>query len=194
MELTKLGCTILIDCDGILSDFIHQALLEANKISGARYTTNDVANFDFTDLPLYADHRPEIWQRISLPGWCRQLEPYDKAVEGFQYLTGLVETVKIVTSSVTSSPTWAFDRVLWLKDVLGVQKNDIISTSSKENVFGDFLIEDSVENIEKWCESWQHGEGILWTRPWNANRKVPENCTRVSSWNEVYVCIQRIWD
>lgn len=66
------------------------------------------------------------------------------------------------------TPTWTHDRKLWLAKYFDFNVDEIMSTSRKELIIGDFLLDDKYDNVDKWLLMWDrvyddgHQRGLLW--------------------------------
>lgn len=182
--------SVLADCDGVLCDFVTPVLTYANKLEGTNFTYADVSNFDI--FRLFGDRRDEVkkevWEGLTYAeGFARTLKPYAPAIEWFDALKAHAN-ITCVTSPIYDSETWCYDRTQWLKEHFDLPARSVLFTSEKFRVQGDFLIDDSYDNIMEWIETNPEGVGILFARPWNSElfeiNPLPRTL-RTGSWLEI---------
>ena len=156
---------ILLDCDGVLADFLTPAMRHLNFFSGHHYEPEDLHDWDvFSVYPRTCEER--FYAACGVPGFCGGLDVIEGSrdfVEGLCYLG----EVYVVTSPMPNHPTWAFEREQWLRDHFGLPANRVIHTSAKHVCLGDVLIDDRPENVRRWQEAHPTGVGLLWDAPYN---------------------------
>ena len=181
--------TILVDSDGVLSNFVEPFLDKANKITGLSKTVDDILEWNF--LPLYPkDRHEEILGCVEHPGWCRSLNPYPGAREGVDELRKLGD-VYCVTAPWTS-PTWHYERTQWLKEHMGFDADHVVHAFNKWIIPGLTLIDDKIETLVKWTEA-TGGTGILWTQPYNRTFDgFGKNIWRAKTWEDVVVYVKAL--
>ena len=151
--------TILLDCDGVICDFVGgiNEFFRKNDI-----TTFDpllVKNYDMCSIFTPEQKRGFEMARTSLNA--AELAWYPGAKE---FLEGLKTIGRIVVVTAAWDPeTWCADRNEWLSDF--VNKNDIlyVPTKNKNLIRGDALIEDNAQTLIEWPGDVK----ILVNRPWN---------------------------
>lgn len=196
---------ILIDCDGILCDFVSAVLAAINVreheadtrrgYTGAPHedwTPDDVTAWDiFGTLSVPAEIKKSVIDEvICAPGFCYELDAYPGSVAGVQAIAKRHD-VYFVTSDWRTSPTWVFDRNRWLRNVFGTELGSrVVHTAHKHVVDGDMLIDDKPSNVDGWSCSRRYGAGLVWTRPWNIG--VGTACSHVSSWDDVDEVMRRL--
>lgn len=175
---------VLLDCDGIICDFVTAFLREAHVISGLEYQHDDVKTWDLCELEGLKVHEDAIYSAVKRSGWSAELEPYEGALEAVERLKAIGE-VTIVTSPLTA-PTFCFDRVRWLERHFGIKSRDIIFAKQKHFIDGTCLIDDRVENVQDWMAEKRRKGAVLFTRPWNENVDVCHpKLLRSSDWDEI---------
>ena len=157
--------TILLDCDGVLADFVTPALRVVADLGGPVLMHDDLTTWDIDDA-LPEDKRPAFWERACAPGFCASLLPYPGVKEALARLRQLGDVV-CVTSPMATSPTWQHERTHWLKDVLGFERDHVISTSGKRYVRGHWFADDKPEHVTDWCAANRGGRGFVIARPYN---------------------------
>lgn len=185
--------TILIDCDGVLSDFTGKAVSWLNfqiERSGylagigrmSRLTPEMVTSYDIFKALGKEEWKQKFWQEVSSrSSWCYEMAAYPHAKETVGLLRSRGRLV-CVTGPV-SGRYWAGERIEWLRDRLGFDRKDIIVAADKSIVHGDVLIEDSMDNLRKWTQHSLGRHGIIWTMPWNAAEELADNIYRADSSN-----------
>lgn len=149
----------LLDCDGVLCDFVSGAI-EVHRIPN--YKHDDVKHWDFfQDWGMSAD---------EFYNWCRgyefwfNLKPYDWA-------RGLVEEIGldnfIISTAPTMDPTCVQAKLDWLYHHFKIPMTNVMVGSRKELMAkaGLTLIDDNPKNVEKFKE--HGGNAILFPQPWN---------------------------
>ena len=189
---------ILVDCDGVLANFIEPFLAIANRLAGTSYTEADVKEWDMDRLPGFEAIKNEAWAEVGDPGFARNMPLYQGAQEGMRRLADIGE-VFIVTAPLwlhkedesrgdLHGQTFCWDRVKWLRAHFGIPATRVIFAYHKELVEGDVLIDDKVENVEAWIKA--HGtkkgtSAILWSHPYNKTGQGRHpKVMRTNDWNE----------
>ena len=177
---------VAFDVDGVLGNFT-ELYLNAVRAS----TDRDIPEgwlprqWDIDeDLGLTAKERKAVWDLLSLPGQANLINPYPGVVDGIKKLSDLVD-IFFVTSPVKSSPTWTYDRNLWLRRLFGKRlAGFVLYTDHKYAAAADVLVDDKPSHCEEWAEAWPDGKALLWTASYN-HAPVNNHITRVSSIEDV---------
>ena len=180
--------TLLIDCDGILADFITPALKLVADITGKRYQHDDITTWEiFESLPEVQHAKDEIYAHMKWKGYCAAIPPYAGAQDGLRRIRELVDVV-CVTSPFSGSPTWHSEREQWLQQHFDIHHHDVIHASKKFRVIGDFFLDDKPEHVEKWAEAHMNFDrtAFLWCMKYNANFTWSY---RIRSWDALYNAI-----
>jgi len=149
---------ILLDVDGVLCDFVGGATRLCAEV-GHKLV---VDCHDFTDK-LQRDHR-DVWRhymkRSAERGFCYNLSAYHNILGFVEALQELGDVVA-VTSPLSHSPHWHYERLKWLTMWAGIQRQNVIFAKHKDLVVGDFLVEDNFANLEAWHRRWRgaHNDG-----------------------------------
>lgn len=101
---------------------------------------------------LHETKRARFWERVTARGFCSALQPYPGSHELVQQLRRLGDVVAV--TAPMHSPHWAHERCCWLRDHFGFERDDVISTTGKHWVAGDFLADDSAVHLARWSERW----------------------------------------
>ena len=180
---------ILIDCDGVLADFVGGVVDALNTDSlksmgysaRPRYDSAMVTRWGIAECLGVPEKR--VWDIVSQPGFCAGLLPIAGARECLDVLRSFAD-VYAVTSPVWSSPYWMHERTRWLKDMMGFDWDHIVHTSSKHILTADVLIDDKASTIRTWCETGARF-GVLLSRPWNEHEPIPGTAKRLGEWVEL---------
>ncbi len=153
---------VLLDCDGVLSDFIGSVCDLVRCHGGGNRTPAEVTEFDFCkSLNLDVDVAREVKREISTtPGWWSSLKVLPGALEGVAALREVAD-VYIVTSPWNSCRSWLCQRETWLKRHFDIPHARVIATSAKHLVSGDMLVDDKTET----CVAWDLEQGAAWRMP-----------------------------
>jgi 5'(3')-deoxyribonucleotidase len=157
--------TTLIDCDGLICNFLGGVLDAVNKDCGTNFQEKDCDKWDIA--AAYGTDWKYLSSLIEKPGFCFGLKPFPGAVEAVRRLD-LRTDVYCVTSPF-SGAYWMPERTAWLKEYFGFDKSHVIHCYTKKLIRGDFLIDDKPENIAEWSAAWPAGTGILWDATYNKN-------------------------
>lgn len=175
---------MLIDVDGVIADFTTPVLKLASLALGKDFTHSDVTDWDYRKALGLSDLQwRAICRDIEYEGFANQLEPYDGAVDGVNAIAEHAD-VYFVTSDWRGSKTWVYDRNKWLMRHFGDLGRNVIHTSHKRLVYGDVLVDDKPENVERWTLEWPTECGILWDRPYNRQANYA-HLRRHSSWRQI---------
>lgn len=154
---------VLLDCDGVLADFITPACETMNKILGSSVTPNDMKSwylFDAFDFEVLPETREACYDQWKRPGWCFDLKPYPGAQEGVALLREVAD-VYIVTTPMEGA-TWADERRRWLTKYFGFDRKTIVHTDGKYICSGDVFVDDKRDHCRAWKACHPLGTAILW--------------------------------
>lgn len=187
--------TVLLDCDGVLADFIESVLDAIVDEGGPRYAHADVTEFNFTKaLNLDADIARRVKKTISeSEGWWYAPSPFPEARAGVDALREIAE-VYVVTSPWNSNKWWLSEREAWLKRHFDIPHSHVIACSAKHRVSGDVFVDDRTDALVRWDDeqgcAWQNGDGttgrtlaVQWQTPHNRRDEWSGLSTR--SWAEL---------
>jgi 5'(3')-deoxyribonucleotidase len=159
---------VLLDCDGVLADFIGGVLEIVEHTLGLAYKHEDVDRFDFCAALSLAQHEARaVKSSISTRGFCSSLVPYDGAKRGVAALEEIAD-VYIVTSPWDSCETWEHERKAWLYRHFKIPSSRVIHTSAKHLVCGDVFVDDKTSAVAAWREAWRFATAVRWNTPHNA--------------------------
>lgn len=197
-ERALIGCVgvpmrprVLLDCDGILSDFVGGYLQLLNQHTGLRPDREQIDQFDIgAALGLTAEQSARMKRAIgSEADMARWLDVYPGAVEGVRRLQTIAD-VYIVTSPWNSNPTWTHDREHWLKRHFDIPHSRVVHTSAKYLCRGDVFVDDKVSTVVHWQVEYPTSKGVVWDTP--HNRKELWSGPRTSSWDALVEIVQAV--
>lgn len=163
---------ILLDCDGVLADFIGGVCDALDDLFGVAdplngeparmFTPEQVTEFDFCKgFALSSDEKRAIMAHISKsPDFWRNLVAFPEAVDGVRRLREVAD-VYIVTSPWNSCRTWLSDREWWLRDRFDIPHSRVIACSAKHLVSGDMLVDDKTSTLVEW----DNEQSASWVMP-----------------------------
>ena len=161
---------VLLDCDGVMSDFISRVIFEVNRDMGTTFTYVQVTEWELYDaLDVPKDVAARIDAICRQPGFCASLKPIAGARDGVERLRREYE-VYCVTAPFPKSKFWIDERITWLRDHMWFRDNEIIPTSAKYMIAGDILIDDKIANLDTWCLEPHAGQPLLFRQPWNFDK------------------------
>lgn len=166
---------ILLDCDGVLSDYCTACFDLIEKHTGDRHTHEEVTHWDVFEVLGKGHLKAQLKEEQAKPGWCMNFPRLFGAQNFVEALSQIGEVV-IVTSPM-STPHWADERRIWLEQHFGIPKKRVISTEGKHYVEGDVLIDDSDDHCRNWLEEYPEKLALLWDAPYN--RKVDLAGTKI---------------
>lgn len=192
--------TILLDCDGVLADFVGGYLREVELAGGGRWAHDVVDKMEIKSCDFMWE-ASKHWGTRSSPdlsrearrdqfvasvegviqqsGWCSRLAPFKRAQDAVRQLIG--HNVYVVTSPWKRSPTWGYDRAQWLEKHFAIPHDRVISTKAKHQVRGDVFIDDDPVMVTHWQMGTSTGTSRLWDAPYNQDAAGP----RVVRWDDV---------
>lgn len=156
---------VILDCDGVLSDFATPALEVVRELGGVAPAASALKSFAIENLLEDPETRAEWWRRVTAPGFCAALDRYPGALAAVTRLRQFA-TVLCVTSPMYA-PTWAYERVRWLQD-MGFRTDEMFSGSGKQHIRGNFFADDRPEAVEAWNVA-NEGVGVVIAHSYNAD-------------------------
>jgi 5'(3')-deoxyribonucleotidase len=179
---------VLLDCDGVLADFVGAALVIINNLFDTSHTPADVWQFDIAaSLGLSKEQGAAMKRGIGgAPRLSASLAVLPGSVNGVSRLRSIAD-VYIVTSSWDSNETWEFDRKAWLRRHFGIGHHEIVFTAAKHVCVGDFLVDDRTETLVEWQAAHPCGIAVQWQTP--HNRRDAWSGISTSSWDELLALV-----
>lgn len=176
---------VLVDCDGVLADFLRALLEWVKETTGTQYYPFNVTNYDILESIGEGHLKQAMQTHAGNGGWCSSFKPIHGAKRALDILR-LEHDVVCVTTQM-STPAWAFEREKWLEEHMGFKKDDIIFTKGKHHVPGDVFLDDSGENCIRWHEEHPNSVSVVWDTSYNqdAEPSYPtRNFKRVKNWHD----------
>lgn len=173
---------ILVDCDEVLAQFMKPAIALAEKFAGKKYPIEN-----FISSSLEENIEDEIMtllkQEFKQPGYIESLMPYEEALVGIEKLKSIGD-VYCITAPIDYVPTWAYERLNWLKKHFDLPKAKVGIFKSKNLVRGDVFVDDLPSNITKWATDNIFGTACLLVNEFNKKEKW-EKGVPVNSWQDI---------
>lgn len=157
---------VLVDCDGVLSDFVNYLLVQlaVNGLIALDVKAEDVTQYDLSkSLGVSWD---TINSFVRIPGYCASMPPYPEAKKWLADLREIAD-VTIVTAPYKGSRHWIGERIWWLTQEFDLTEHEICVWDQKHRIEGDLIIDDAPKHVEAADYGW------LMARPWNADSTHP---------------------
>ena len=185
----------LIDVDGVGADYVFGYLRHANTVLGTSYTKDNITEHDVEkSLGLSTEERNQVRMEIDRMRMARTLPVLPGFVDGVKRLAESAN-IFFITSSLTSSQTWEWDRRAWLDQNFGDGWGKKAQFVKDKYLFqGDIFIDDSPENVDKWAtyNKWDHHKSpILWSQWYNAKHSSDSRLVRANNWDYIE---KLVWD
>lgn len=174
---------LAIDCDGVLANFTKGALSAYKVITGRTIDPNSLKHWLFTShLEFETAEQKELFHRaLKAPGFAMSLEPLPGAKDAMKELR-IIADVHVVTSPLSGSPTWAYERELWLSMHFGLPKSRIHHSEAKFVFSANIFVDDKPEHVREWSDYNPNGAAFLWDTPVN---RQDTDLERLSSWEDL---------
>lgn len=150
---------ILLDCDGVLSDFVGHAINTIEVLRATGYTSENFPTWNVAGV-LDPEEQEIAKDVFSSPGWCDAMPAYPGAREAVDRLRLLGE-VYFVTAPYPSE-SWMPERAAWLEREMGATPRDWVLTHAKHLCVGDAFVDDKLENVVKWHQHHPKALAVLW--------------------------------
>ncbi len=175
---------ILVDCDGVLSNFIDHVLVELNDICGTKHVIDDVTEWEMYEaLKVPGEARERVDEIVMSPGFCAYLPTISGAREALDQLRADGHQVRCLTTPFKGD-NWMPERVHWLRKHMGFNRKEVIFCHEKEYEWGDVLVDDKIENLQAWQARHPLGKAILFVQPWNKSDDRWQGA-RADDWRDV---------
>lgn len=161
--------TVLLDCDGPLSDFTGAYLDAFREVTGRKATHDDVDRWAIHECAFFVEEqqrfdgqlRKIVDRKVIEEGFCARIKPHAAALDAVARLVEVAD-VYVVTSPWDSSPTWMYERLHWVANHFpGIGRRRVIQTAQKHLIRGDILVDDKPSHVEEWQRAWPQGLGLL---------------------------------
>lgn len=179
---------VLLDCDGVLADFVTPAFEIANRLFGKDHHPDNLNQWDMARFMGFDSEQERVfYDEIKKKGFHDHLKPYPGAVDGINWIRKIAD-VHIVTSPMFGE-TWCSERWKWLHDYFGIKSREVTHTHAKELFFGDVFVDDKPTNVDKWVARHYDSHGLLWHQ-WYT-KDVTTQLTRVHDWHGVMRYVEK---
>lgn len=176
--------TIVLDIDGVCSDFVGALLPPLRTILGRNVTYTDITKYKYWRedcLGMTTAQKDTLDRAVQTRGFCAGIAPIPGAVAGIRELQ---ECADVYAATVPyDSEHWERERRLWIQKILGIPNSNIMQGEPKHLLDCHALVEDKPETLEDWQSIGRPQYGILFDQPWNASH--PWSGVRVHSWDEL---------
>lgn len=167
--------TILMDVDDVVANLVDEWLHIYNELANDNVTSSEVTDWDIAKF-VKPDWKSKIYDILRRPNLYDSVTAVDGALDGIKRLIGAGHRVVYVTAPIMET---SGSKYFWLqKNGFPISPEDYVEAKDKSLIYGDFLIDDGIHNIE----ATRAPEALLFTRPWNRNY---EGCVRVGNWQEI---------
>jgi 5'(3')-deoxyribonucleotidase len=171
---------VLVDCDGVLSDFVGTFLDYVQRMHGTTHTREQINQWDcFAAVGLDVAEWKRFAANVGPLELCRRMSVMPGAVGFVAALERLfgADNVKIATTPMCSA--WLSQRAEWLEEH-GVPVKRQMHLEEKEALAGayDLLIDDRTENCMKFAAA--GGQAFLIAAPYNADAPAHPRVLRVT--------------
>lgn len=155
---------VLLDMDGVITDFIPKLLEMYNYLTNENVKVEDVRGLKTKE---YVGDPYTLKKVMESPGFIRNLSPAVGAIEGVTKIHKLGHEIVFV-SNATNCPTSGFEKRDWLnyyfKDIWDIAP--LVLTYYKHYVRGDVLVDDNPKNFKNLHATTQ---ALLWHQNYNAS-------------------------
>lgn len=174
---------VLLDVDGVLANFLDQLI----KMLGAedRISPKEITKFQiFQNECITKDDAraiKQIWQGEEF--WLN-MPAFPLARTGVAYLRHRGWNPVFASACMPTFRSWRACRIEWLQRNIdpNIEDGDLMGGSQKYLLRGHTLIEDKVENAEKWSTI-NGRSSILIDQPWNRQEAGPDLIR--TSWEDI---------
>lgn len=173
---------VLLDCDGVLADFLSAALKVIHQVTGKMHSPMAVLEWDIMEaLKVPPDQARLVYAHMRTAGFCASLPVYHGAQEAVTRLKGVAD-VYVVTSPFGGAH-WTDEREQWLQRHFGFNKSEIVHTAAKHICTGDVFVDDRPVSLKAWQVCNPEGVAVRWDHLYN----VKEDWTGLgtASWAEL---------
>lgn len=153
--------TWLLDVDGVIADFCGGVDAFVTKWGAEK---REWRHWGIKNV--YPVHADELISRVRDAGFAATLPEIPRAVESVRRLIATGARVVFVTSPMSDSPTWCFDRKTWLADRFG--DVEIVFAKRKDLVRGDVFVDDTPEHVSAWWDRNPSARAFLVRQRYNA--------------------------
>jgi uncharacterized HAD superfamily protein len=182
-----------VDLDSVLAEIMRPLMGFAKENYGIRTTLNDHISYGLDEVWKTTPTRVrEIVYEFYKSKEFEEMLPVNGAVEGIDDLAGRYELIVI-----TARPFWVEDKSMaWIDKHFGGKFSKIIhsnqfSADSKKKAKSEICQEEGIWQMID--DGWEYAtdcaqkgiKTILLTMPWNKDKPLHKNITRVENWQEI---------
>ena len=166
---------ILVDIDDVIANLVDGWLSKYNELANDNVGVNDIVDWNIARF-VKPDWKDKIYNILRNPDLYDGVKPVFGALDGIKRLIAGGYRIVYVTAPVMET---AGSKYFWLqKNGFPVVQDNYIEAKDKSLVFGHFMIDDGIHNIE----ATRAPDALLFTRPWN---KGYVGTARVNNWKEI---------
>ena len=174
---------ILVDMDGVLSDFDGEFLKRwRERYPEKIYIPLEERTSFYVKDSYPEDLKPLVTDILLEPSFFREMMPMTGAIQAMKEMKDMEFEIFICTSPLTAYKNCVLEKYEWVEKHLGADwVSQIILTKDKTLVKGDYLIDDkpAISGVET-NPTWEH---IVYDRPYN--RDVSKKRLDWSNWKDV---------
>jgi 5'(3')-deoxyribonucleotidase len=166
---------VLLDCDGVLADFVTATLDVVAEIMGEPVAAERITTWEIFDSIGDEALRRRVYGIMNEPGFSEsRIQAYPGAREAVGVLQERAE-LYVVTSPFHSA-AWMHGRLAWLDRELAIPPGRVIFAREKHIVRGDVFVDDNPAHVREWNARRRGctGRGMLFDQPYNrGDRDLP---------------------
>ena len=166
--------------DGVVADFLPSLLEQYNYLTSENITIEQIKS---NKTSKWVGDAMLCRKLVETPGFIRNLQPIDGALEAIDYLHGKGHDIVFVSNG-TNCPTSGHEKRDWLKfyfSKIWPTRVPLILTSDKWRVRGDVLLDDDQKNLDV-TKLDSSTKGLLFHASYNADINLP-GIERIYGWN-----------
>lgn len=172
---------ILIDCDGVLADFLGGVLEIINKEYFSNLSASSCLEWEIEKA--FALPKGMVAEIAAREGFCLNLNRMPGAALAVSQLREQGHDVYCVTSPWLG-PHWMPERTQWLSYFFGFDKKHIVC--------GDVMIDDKASTVAEWTDARPNSLGIVWDYPHNQSlANIPGRIERAKCWDDMHRMLER---
>ena len=172
---------VLVDMDGIVSDFVGSVLARYNSDHNDTLTHEDIKS---NDMHKYTKLGVEFYDYFHQEGLFADCEAFKDAQTILSQLVEDGNQVVFVTKPVNFSLHCMAEKQHWVnKHFPTIGHKNMVFTGHKHLVRGDVLIDDLASNLENF-----QGTRLLLDQPWNRHTN-PPGVIRCKDWWDIYASL-----
>ncbi len=180
---------LLLDLDNTVLNYAEYMVETYTKLYGQELKPIELSQW--INFNLKTSFGKEVADKMNeihnSPGFFRNLKPLPYALEVVDELLTMVNVIvctsptKIVDSNGLKhiNPTCLKEKQENLIELFPKLTEDIIFARQKEKVVADYLADDAIHNISKWCGKHINGTGFLIKQLHNKTCRIPMNALKV---------------